>query len=138
MSAVQIVSKEYINLIRKFALMPIRTKAQLRRAAAVIDELSDRLGRLSKPERAYFDVLCELVKHYESGICQPLERLTPPEALKYLMEVNGLTLNDLLPVVRHKSHLSAFLNGKRGLSKVNALRLVERFKVSPKLFLQAN
>jgi len=134
MNTVRAVSEEYLNLIRKFPLMPIRTNNQLRQAAKVVDQLSDQLPHLSSSERAYFDVLCDLIKHFEDEQYKPGD-VTPREALKYLMEVNGLNLNDLVPIVRHKSHLSAFLNGKRSLSKGNALRLAERFKVSPALFL---
>jgi HTH-type transcriptional regulator/antitoxin HigA len=135
MSAVQAISEDYMNLIRRFPLMPIRKKIQLKQAANLVDELSDRLSALSRDERAYFDVLCDLIKHYESEQFKP-DAVTPAEALKYLMEINNLTLNDLVPVVHHKSHLSAFLHGKRSLSKANALRLAERFKVSPALFLR--
>lgn len=134
MCAMQAISKEYMSLIHRFPLMPIQTKVQLKRAAAVVDDLSDRLAHLSQSERAYFDVLCDLIKHYEKN-AYPYQRLTPAEALKYLMDVNGLALKDLTPVVRHGSHLSAFLHGKRGLSKANAVRLGEYFSVSPVLFL---
>lgn len=135
MSAVQAVGEDYMSLIRRFPLVPIRTKAQLKRAASLVDELSDRVRSLSRSERAYFDVLCDLVKHYENEQYKP-SAVSPAEALKYLMEVNGLTLNDLVPVVRHKSHLSAFLNGKRSLSKANAIRLAAHFRVSPLLFME--
>lgn len=138
MSAMRAISEEYMSLIRRLPLMPICTKTQLKEATVVIDELSDRIEQLSKDERAYFDVLCDLVKHYESTNMRAVDHLEPVEALKYLMEVNGLTLSDLVPVVRHKSHLSAFLNNKRGLSKANAIRLADRFKVSPALFLKGS
>lgn len=136
MSAMQAIDPDYMNLISRFALMPIRTKSQIKQATDLVDELSDRLETLTKPERAYFDVLCDLIKHYESENCRAIEKLSPVEALGYLMEVNRLKLSDLVPIVRHKSHLSAFLNGKRGLSKANALRLAEYFKVSAQIFLE--
>jgi len=136
MRARQEISEDYMHLIRRCALMPIHSRSQLKQAVAMVDELSDRLKDLSSAERAYFDVLCDLVKDYETKRHWKTEQLKPADALKYLMDANGLTLKDLVPIVRHKSHLSAFLNGKRGLSKANALRLAERFKVSPVLFLQ--
>jgi HTH-type transcriptional regulator/antitoxin HigA len=51
------------------------------------------------------------------------------------MDINGLNQSDLAPIVGYKSNLSAFLAGKRGLSKAVALKLAERFKVSPAIFL---
>ncbi len=136
MSAVQIVSEKYMNLVRRFPLIPIRNKSHLHLAAKIVDELSDRLEDLYIDERQYFDVLCDLIKHYESSIYSRA-KLTPSEALKFLMKENKLKLTDLTPIVRHKSHLSAFLNDKRGLSKANAVRLANHFKVSPALFLPA-
>ncbi len=134
MSTAQRLDENYMRLIRKFPLMPIRTKAELARAVDMVDRLSDRLDQLSVSERAYFDVLCNVIKAYESQRYKP-RYIDPREALKYLMEENGLTLTDLVPVVKHKSHLSAFLNGHRGLSKTNAVRLAAHFKISPEIFL---
>jgi antitoxin component HigA of HigAB toxin-antitoxin module len=51
------------------------------------------------------------------------------------MQEHGLRQVDLLPYVKHKTHLSAFLKGKRNLSKSAAAKLGARFKVDPMLFL---
>jgi len=75
------ISKDYLNLIYRFPLMPIHTKEELQQAATLVDELSDRLDTLSSSERAYFDVLCNLIQRYESNIHKPANRLSP-SALK--------------------------------------------------------
>ncbi len=116
--------------------MPIRSRTQLRLASQLVDELSDRLDSLTAGERAYFDVLCDLIKHYEDTIYKPPRYLVGAEALKFLLEQNHLTQADL---ARERGmprlHLSAFLAGTKELSKGNALKLAERFRVSPALFL---
>ena len=43
-------------------------------------------------------------QHVESG------EVTPVEALKYLMKEGGLKQADLVPIIGHKSNLSAFLS----------------------------
>lgn len=127
-------SKEYMQLARRFPLVPIRNLNQFKRAIELVKELGLR-SDLVEEEHGYFLVLCDLVEDYERKRILLGEETTPSEALKYLMEVNGLSQKDLVDLVGYKSHLSAFLNGKRGLSKAAAVRLGERFKVSPMLFL---
>ena len=127
-------TREYIRLAQRFALLPIRDGKHLQEAVLVAKELASK-QKISEEERGYFLVLCELIESYEKKLGRLGPRTTPAQALKYLMEVNGLSQVDLVPIVGHKSHLSAFLNGKRGLSKSNAIKLAQRFKVSPMLFL---
>jgi HTH-type transcriptional regulator/antitoxin HigA len=134
MDTTQVTGNDYMNLIRRFPLMFIRDKSQWRDASKLVDELSERLSTLSNSERAYFDVLCDLVRHFESeDLLQ--DHIVPQQALNYLMDINDLTPDDLLNVVKDKSRLSGFLNGKAELSEADANRLGERFKVSPKMFL---
>jgi HTH-type transcriptional regulator/antitoxin HigA len=123
-----------MNLIRRFPLMFIRDKSQWIDASQLVDELSKRLSTLSTSERAYFDVLCDLIRHYESDDLLH-DHIVPQQALRYLMEINDLTADDLLSVVKDKSLLSGFLNGHIELTEADAIRLGERFKVSPALFL---
>jgi HTH-type transcriptional regulator / antitoxin HigA len=127
-------TREYMNLAERFPLVPIANKQHLKEAIAVAKELASRES-LRKEEHGYFLVLSDLIESYEKKSGRLGAKTTPAQALRYLMEENGLTQTDLVPIVGHKSHLSAFLHGKRGLSKTNAIKLAQRFKVSPMLFL---
>ena len=129
-----LATKEYMNLAQHFPLVPIANKQHLTEAIALAKQLAQR-ENLSKEEHGYFLVLSDLIESYEKKQGRLGAKTTPVEALRYLMEENGLSQVDLVPIVGQKSHLSAFLNGKRGLSKVNAIKLAQRFKVSPMLFL---
>ena len=64
------------------------------------------------------------------------DRVLPEVALAFLLEENGLSQTQIAsePGI-DQVNLSAFLNGKRGLSKTNAAKLASRFKVSANLFL---
>lgn len=126
---------EYIELVRHFPLIPIRDDTQFEDAIKVMKGLAYRHAALTRAESDYLAVLGDLIAQYEKRLPRLTPDLTPVEALRYLMEINTLTQADLVPIVGHKSNLSAFLSGKRGLSKLNTMRLAERFKVSPSIFL---
>jgi len=129
------VDAGYLQLVKRFPLIPIRDKKHFDAAIKIMKELSYKNESLSRPEADYLSVLSDLIFQYEKKHVEPPGEVTPVDALKYLMEVGGLKPSDLTPIVGHKSNLSAFLHGRRALSKGNALRLAEYFKVSPALFL---
>jgi len=51
------------------------------------------------------------------------------------MEQNNLRQKDLVPVFGSRSTVSAVVNGKRGITKVQARKLAERFHASADLFI---
>jgi HTH-type transcriptional regulator/antitoxin HigA len=124
-----------MTLIREFPLVPLRAKSDLEQAVSVMKRLAYRRSSLSSGEADYLTVLGDLIAQYEKRLPRLAEEMTPQEALTFLMEANGLAQADLVEYVGHKSNLSAFLSGNRGLSKRAASRLAEYFKVSPALFL---
>ena len=64
-------------------------------------------------------------------------KITSAELLAALMEENGLTQSQLAHEIGcHQENISAFLSGKRGLSKAVAIKLADRFKVTADLFLR--
>lgn len=129
------VDKKYMDLVRAFPLIPLRSKSDLNQAVTVMKKLACRMDELSEGEDNYLTVLGDLIIQYEKKLPRLAEKITPREALVFLMEENGLVQADLVEFVGHKSNLSAFLNGHRGLSKRAAIRLADYFKVSPALFL---
>ena len=127
-------SKLYLKLVLSFPLRPLRSDADLDRAVAMVDALTDR-KELAPEEADYLEVLGRLIEDYEAEH-DPLPTMSPVEALRYLLEENGLTQAELcsqtsLPVAT----ISEVLNGKRGISPRVRQALAERFKVSPALFV---
>jgi HTH-type transcriptional regulator / antitoxin HigA len=129
------VDRTYIELVREFPLVPLRSKAVFEEAVEMMKRLARRLDSLTRGERDYLAVLGDLIAQYERRLRQLDREMTPREVLAHLMEINDLAQCDLVECVGHKSNLSAFLNGHRGLSKRAAARLADYFKVSPVLFL---
>ncbi len=127
-------TKKYLDLIRKFPLWPLKDDADLAQAIAVIDALTDR-SNLATEEEYYLEVLGSLVERYEAEH-DPLPILSGIEAIRYLLDENGLTQAQLaeqtdLP----EATISEVLSGKRRISpKVRGI-LATRFKVSPALFV---
>lgn len=126
----------YFDLVRRFPLVPIRTEAQYDAALAFVKDLAIRgEDSLDKGERIYLDALTQFVADYEDKHYQiEVRDLTPLDALKYLMEQNGMAPADLGRLLGNRSLASQILRGKRGLSRTHIRILCERFKVEPGLF----
>jgi HTH-type transcriptional regulator/antitoxin HigA len=127
-------SKEYLTLINQFPLVPMRNRQHFKLARKVLDGLLDRYEDLTSEENEYFDVLTDLIYKYEQEHF-PIERVSPLEMLKYLMEVNNLRQRDLAHLFSSKSNLSEVLSGRRQISKEQARRLADYFKLSTDAFI---
>ena len=65
----------------------------------------------------------------------PLPPVSPQKALKTLMEERGLRNSDIWPVLGNKGAASEIFNGRRSISKVQAKKLAEIFRVPRELFI---
>jgi HTH-type transcriptional regulator/antitoxin HigA len=124
----------YLKLIQVFPLRPLRTEADLDSAIAVIDSLVDR-KKLAPGEQDYLDVLSRLVEDYEDEH-DPLPDMTGVQALRFLVEENGLSQAQLSKETGiPETTLCEVLTGKRGISPKVRAALAERFKVARTLFI---
>ena len=96
-------------------IKPIRTKADYKAAIKIIDELIAMNPKKGTAIYDELDVLGTLVAAYED-IHYPITAPTPVEAVKYIMEEQGLKAKDLIPYFGSKGIVSEFLNRKRNLS----------------------
>jgi HTH-type transcriptional regulator/antitoxin HigA len=120
-------------LVRRFALRPIQSDADLDRAIAVVDALLDRDG-LDAGEQDYLDVLSDLVERYEDQTDPPRD-VSDAEMLRFLMEqqeVKQVELSRATGIV--ESTISAVLSGKRTLNRSQIGKLASYFHVSPGVF----
>ena len=72
------------------------------------------------PEGDRLDVLVTLVEAYERAH-YPVDFPDPVEAIKFRMEQQGLTVDDLVPVIGRKNRVYEILKRKRPLT----LRMIE-------------
>lgn len=135
------LSNNYLELIRRFPLVPIKDKKHLDEAISLMKELTtpSRLSSLTDDERNYLDVLIDLIAKYEKAHQKRLAKaMTPSEALRYLLEQSGTSQSELARQTNtHQSHISEFLAGARKLSQENILKIARFFRVSPELFLSS-
>jgi HTH-type transcriptional regulator / antitoxin HigA len=61
--------------------------------------------------------------------------LSPQEALRAIMNANGMSQAEMGKVIGSESAVSMFLKGERGLSKAHIKALVNRFRIDASLFL---
>jgi HTH-type transcriptional regulator / antitoxin HigA len=133
------VADDYLKLVRRFPLRPIRNRVEYDLAVEILGKLIGRADAgLTPGEGDYTDVLSRLVGEYDQQHFTILgnTKLSPLQALKCLMEEHAMKSADLGRLLGSgQGQASLILNGKRELSKANIRTLAEHFKVSAALFL---
>lgn len=134
---VNVDEKKYGNLLMSVLPSVITNDEELDRMTQEIDRLITKdikQGALSPEEDKLLELLTLLVEEYEDEH-YPIEDAPPHEVLKFIMEQRDLKQSDLLDVFGSSGIASEVVNGKRSISKAQAKKLAERFKVSVELFI---
>lgn len=93
-----------------------------------------RANGLSPEEERLLELLSVLIESYEDEH-YPMPEAAPNEILKFLMEQNDYQQKDIVHIFGSSGITSEVVNGKRSISKTQAKRLAEFFKVSVELFI---
>lgn len=125
--------EQYLALVRAFPLVSIHSDTHLGEAMTVIDQLLD-IPERSTAEEEYLQALTDLVAAYEDAHVV-IPSVTGVDALRYLMEENGLTQADLVPQFGTRSIVSEVLAGKRHLALSHVARLTQRFGLPADVFI---
>ena len=115
----------------------ISSEAELERLTAEVDRLMTKgikQGKLSPEEDRLLELLSILIENYEDEH-YPFPEAAPNEILKFLMEDRELKQKDLLHIFGSTGITSEVINGKRSISKAQAKKLAEFFKVTVELFI---
>lgn len=112
----------------------IDSEAEYNRIESIFENLLDNDNR-SPEEDKLFDLLANLLEDYERRSLPPIEESTLLEVLKFLMQQNDLAQRDLVEFFGSKGIVSEVISGKRSISKTQAKKLAERFRVSTDLFI---
>jgi HTH-type transcriptional regulator / antitoxin HigA len=135
------ISREnYIDLLDRDGIIPkiIENNAEYEQFLIVAEKLIAKKQQRTPEETVLFRLLVKLIKDYEEETYNLKEwSLTAPhEFLQHLMEARGMKQVDLVGVLSpSKGLISAIVNGKRSISKVQAKKLEEIFNVSASLFI---
>ena len=124
----------YEGLARLHLPRPIHDAADYDNAVEMIERLAGH--GLNRDQEDYLEALSLFVEEYDRRQW-PINRraMTPIEAVKFLLQENGMSGSDLGRLLGNRGLGSAILRGDRKLSKTHIKRLAERFKVRPGLFL---
>ncbi len=127
------VQSAWTRIEQEIPLHPIRSPEDYDRALAVLRRLLDIIGNdEDHPLASLAGLLSERIEAYDAAYFA-IEKAEPKEVLRFLMEQHGLRQSDL-KAVTHQSTVSAILAGRRSISKELAIKLAERFHVSPVVF----
>jgi HTH-type transcriptional regulator / antitoxin HigA len=121
-------SPVYARLLARIPPKVIRTEAENEHYIDALYALQQKRS-LTREEKE----LADLLENFEEKRYQ-LPRVTPRQALSFLMEQHALKQKDLLDIFGTRSVVSEVVNGKRELTKEQIRRLSQRFQVSPELF----
>lgn len=128
-------NKNYADLVVKVLPTAIQNEKEYEIMLANIDELMSRgEAFLSAEEERLLETLAILVEAYEDEH-YPMPEVAPNEVLKFLLEDRELKQKDLLHIFGSSGIASEVINGKRSISKAQAKKLSEFFKVSVELFI---
>jgi len=132
------VADDYLDLVRRFPLRPLRSDREMKEAGKILDELIGRAD-LTTGQKDYLEGIVHFVRAYEDEtVRKQLKRLTPIELVRFLMRENGMNTTDLGYVLGSRGLASEVLNEKRGLSKTLIGKLARRFQVDASLFLETD
>lgn len=112
----------------------IESEEELERVEEIINKLLSKGENLPPEEEKLLDLLSDLIEKYEDEH-YPFPEAAPNEILKFLMEDRELKQKDLVHIFGSTGITSEVVNGKRSISKAQAKKLAEFFKVSVELFI---
>ncbi len=124
---------DYPALVARTVPRVIHSDEENERFIETLEALDSRWTRLTSAEKELHELLLLLIQDFERRTWR-LRASTPREAVRTLMEMNGLRQKDLVGIFESASVVSEVLSGKRELTKDHIRRLSKRFKVSPELF----
>ena len=130
---VKIKENAYGKLLAKALPRPIHSEAENERLTALLLDLDER-DDLSPEEEALAEIITLLIEDYEEKH-YPLPTVSPHLSLGELMAERGLKHKDIWPVLGNKGAASEILSGRRSISKAQAKRLAEYFRVPVDLFI---
>ena len=111
----------YRNLLTEVIPVAIKTEEEYERVLKIAEELTFKKNRTIE-EKALHKLLVILVEAYETEN-YPIQESTPHEILQHIMESSGTRQIDLVGIIGSSGVVSEVVNGKRAISKAQALRI---------------
>ena len=113
---------------------PIASGEELERVSRLVEPLLKKGETRTPEENALCDLLLKLIDDYQEQHTL-IPELPAHELLQALLDEAGQRQADLVPIFGSRSRVSDAVNGKRAISKEQAKRLGEYFRVTPAAFI---
>ena len=126
----------YADLLAEALPGVIRSERENERALAIVASLMKRgENHLSPEEDKLLDLLTTLIEDFEEK-AYPMGNVSNPQvAVRELMREHALKQTDMVDIFGSQGVVSQVLNGKRQISKAQARRLSERFRLPIDIFI---
>ena len=126
--------KTYSGLVALHMPRPIHDKVAYDNAVEVVHALAGH--KLNHDQDDYLAIMAKLVEDYENENVPAPKPVEGIKALKFLLEENNLTADDLGEIIGvNRSIAYRILKGARNLTADHIKKLAARFAVSADLFL---
>ncbi len=129
----------YLQLWEAAKISPkvIETEAEYRQFLAVAEDLLTKKNLRTPEETTLFRLVVKLIEDYESQHynLDDWGKSAPHEILQHIMAASNTKQIDLVGIIGSKGVVSEIVNGSRTISKAQAKKLGEMFKVSSSLFI---
>ena len=130
----QAILKAWTPFKEAIGVTSVHNETDYARATATIDVLLNTIGDVEEhPLADVLDYLAEQVRAYEEENAE-IPAADPRDVLRFLMEQHGLKQEDLGDCAP-QNRISEILSGSREISKEQAKRFAQRFRVHADLFL---
>ncbi|MBC7439270.1 MAG: DNA-binding protein [Flavobacterium sp.] len=112
---------------------PIKTENDYEKALQRVNKIFD--AKPDTREGDELDILVTLIEKYEL-IHYPIPEPDPIEAIKFMMEQNEMTFNDLGILFNSRSRVSEIFNKKRALT-INQIRILnEKLQIPANILIK--
>ena len=114
---------------------PIHDAVDYDNAAELVDRLA-LLRKRTRDQEDYLEAISTLIEKYDREHFPIDDAADPIEALKLLLESHEMNASDLGRLLGNRTLGPAILRGQRKISRRNAQKLADQFKVNPAIFFQ--
>jgi HTH-type transcriptional regulator / antitoxin HigA len=129
----------YLQLWAEANISPkiIESDDEYRQFLAAAENLLAKRDIRTPEETTLYRIVIKLIEDYESQHynLDDWGKSLPHEILRHIMESSGTKQIDLVGTIGSKGVVSEIVSGSRSISKSQAKKLGEMFKVSPSLFI---
>lgn len=122
----------WCSLQKTAPIKPIHSQKGYKDALRLLETLL-QCEETDDAHKELIDTLSLFISNYEDEN-EHVDKVSPQETLRYLMEEHNLMQKDL-PEIGSQGVVSEILSGKRELNKRQILTLATKFGVSPAVFL---